>query len=103
MPQDIDISGHTDATLYLTDKGYSNWELSADRANAARRALLMFGVPEARVARVAGRAATDPLIANNPEADGNAAFRSCYCVGPGRVGDPEVQVERRNRSRVQKA
>lgn len=83
MPQDIDISGHTDATLYLTDKGYSNWELSADRANAARRALLLFGVPEARVARVAGRAATDPLIANNPEADGNRRLSVVLLRGTG--------------------
>ena len=83
MPQDLDISGHTDSTLYLTDKGYSNWELSADRANAARRALLLFGVPEARVARVAGRAATDPLIANNPEADGNRRLSVVLLRGTG--------------------
>jgi chemotaxis protein MotB len=83
MPQDIDISGHTDSTLYLTDKGYSNWELSADRANAARRVLLSFGVPEGRVARVAGRAATDPLVPNDPEADGNRRLSVVMLRGTG--------------------
>jgi chemotaxis protein MotB len=83
MPQEIDISGHTDATRYQTDKGYSNWELSADRANAARRTLLQFGVPEARVARVAGRAATEPLFANEPEADGNRRLSVVLLRGTG--------------------
>ena len=83
MPQNIDISGHTDATPYQTDNGYSNWELSADRANAARRALLQFGVPEARVARVAGLAATEPLFAKNPEADGNRRLSVVLLRGTG--------------------
>jgi chemotaxis protein MotB len=83
MPQEIDISGHTDATRYQTDNGYSNWELSADRANAARRTLLQFGVPEARVARVAGRAATEPLFVNDPEADGNRRLSVVLLRGTG--------------------
>ena len=39
VPQNIAITGHTDATRYQKDAAYTNWELSADRANAARRAL----------------------------------------------------------------
>jgi chemotaxis protein MotB len=39
MPQQISVSGHTDAVPFVSDTGYSNWELSADRANSARRAL----------------------------------------------------------------
>lgn len=71
MPQDIDITGHTDATLYTGGTDYSNWELSADRANAARRALEQSGIAERRIARVVGKAATEPLVANDPEAPGN--------------------------------
>lgn len=71
MPQDIDITGHTDATLYPGGADYSNWELSADRANAARRALEQAGVPERRIARVVGKAATEPLVSGDPEAPGN--------------------------------
>ncbi|TVR99023.1 MAG: hypothetical protein EA406_04755 [Rhodospirillales bacterium] len=71
MPQQVAITGHTDATPFAQDRGYGNWELSADRANAARRALLGFGVPEARFSRVVGKAATDPLIAGDPHAPAN--------------------------------
>lgn len=71
MPQEVAITGHTDSTPYLNDNGYSNWELSADRANAARRILIGFGVPEKRVSRVVGKAATDPLVANDPAAAAN--------------------------------
>ena len=45
MPQAIAISGHTDAKPFSPAAGYSNWELSADRANAVRRALIESGVP----------------------------------------------------------
>lgn len=55
VPNDLSLSGHTDTTPYAGDqRGYSNWELSADRANAARRALLEGGLDEAKVARVVG-------------------------------------------------
>ncbi|MGB3394311.1 MAG: flagellar motor protein MotB [Stenotrophomonas sp.] len=67
VPNHISISGHTDVTAYSAQIGYSNWELSADRANAARRALLEGGMDEAKVARVVGLASsvlfdkTDPV------------------------------------------
>ena len=66
MPQKLVISGYTDATKYVTKRGYGNWELSADRANASRRALLELGVPEDRFSRVVGKAATDPLLPDDP-------------------------------------
>ena len=51
----ISLSGHTDATPYFDgEKGYSNWELSADRANASRRELVAGGMDEAKVLRVVG-------------------------------------------------
>jgi len=67
MPQDIAISGHTDAVKFIDKHGYGNWELSSDRANAARRQLLHYGVPESRMARVVGKAATEPLLPDDPE------------------------------------
>lgn len=55
----IDVIGHTDAKPYSTRRGYGNWELSSDRANAARRLLETAGIPETRLAGVVGRAARD--------------------------------------------
>ena len=66
LPQRIAIKGHTDATPYSTDQGYSNWELSTDRANASRRALIAGGLPAERIQSVSGRADQEPLIAEDP-------------------------------------
>lgn len=66
VPNRISISGHTDATPYLTKNGYSNWELSADRANAARRELLAAGLPEQKIARVVGMSSSVPFDRGNP-------------------------------------
>src|SRR5436305_1232084 len=53
----VTVAGHTDATQYASgEKGYSNWELSADRANASRRTLVAGGMEEQRVVRVYGMA-----------------------------------------------
>jgi chemotaxis protein MotB len=55
VPNRISISGHTDATPYASgEKGYSNWELSADRANASRRELVAGGMDETKLVRVVG-------------------------------------------------
>ncbi|MES1983243.1 MAG: flagellar motor protein MotB [Pseudomonadota bacterium] len=55
VPNKISLSGHTDAQLYaFGDKGYSNWELSADRANASRRELIAGGIGEGKIVRVVG-------------------------------------------------
>ena len=65
----ISLAGHTDATPYAGgERGYSNWELSADRANAARRELIAAGMPESKLARVVGLAASDPLEPSDPRA-----------------------------------
>jgi len=84
MPQNIDIAGHTDSTRYQGSAGYSNWELSADRANAVRRTLVQLGVPEGRIARVVGKAATDPLVASDPSAPGNRRLEVVLQRGTGR-------------------
>jgi len=68
----ISLSGHTDATPYLHgETGYSNWELSADRANASRRELEAAGMPDAKLARIVGLADSDLLEPDNPRADVN--------------------------------
>ncbi len=65
----VSLAGHTDATPYGNgERGYSNWELSADRANASRRELVAAGMPDAKLARVVGLAASDPLEPTNPRA-----------------------------------
>ena len=67
LPQKIAISGHTDSVpMGGGDQTYTNWELSTDRANSARRYLLTAGVPADRIARVVGRAATEPLLPDDP-------------------------------------
>ncbi|GKT23801.1 flagellar motor protein MotB [Acidovorax sp. SUPP3334] len=68
----ISLSGHTDATPYGNgDRGYSNWELSADRANASRRELVAAGMPDAKLGRVVGLAASDLLEPREPRAPSN--------------------------------
>ena len=58
----ISLSGHTDATPYANGgRGYSNWELSADRANASRRELIAGGMDEAKMLRVVGLASSVPF------------------------------------------
>ncbi|SAL20528.1 flagellar motor protein MotB [Caballeronia telluris] len=62
VPNRIVVQGHTDAVQYAGgEKGYSNWELSADRANASRRELISGGMDEAKVLRVLGLASTQNL------------------------------------------
>ena len=71
LPHEIAIKGHTDATPYVAKNGYTNWELSIDRANATRRALIAAGVARERVASVAGRADQDPLLPEDPFSPNN--------------------------------
>lgn len=67
VPNKLSLSGHTDATPFAGgDKGYSNWELSADRANASRRELIAGGMDEKKVVRVVGLASAVPLDAGSP-------------------------------------
>jgi chemotaxis protein MotB len=54
VPNRISLTGHTDIRPYPSTNGYTNWELSADRANAARRALTGGGLPDEKISRVVG-------------------------------------------------
>ena len=71
LPNHVSIEGHTDAKPYGGNANYSNWELSADRANAARRVMQQAGLRGDQVSQVRGfadqrlRNKTDPLDASN--------------------------------------
>jgi chemotaxis protein MotB len=66
VPNKVGLSGHTDSTPYFTDAGYSNWELSADRANASRRALVAGGMADTKILRVVGLASAAHLDRQDP-------------------------------------
>ncbi len=68
----ISLAGHTDAMPYGSgDRGYSNWELSADRANASRRELVVGGLPDSKMLRVEGLASSRPMTPEDPGAPTN--------------------------------
>jgi chemotaxis protein MotB len=66
LPNKLLIEGHTDAAQYSTNANYSNWELSADRANAARRLLQQDGVGPDQVTQVRGYADQLLRVKSNP-------------------------------------
>jgi len=68
----VTLSGHTDSSPFSGgDRGYSNWELSTDRANASRRELVAGGIAENKILRVVGLAAIVPYDVANPDAPVN--------------------------------
>ena len=72
VPNRLTLEGHTDAQAYSAgERGYSNWELSSDRANASRRELVAGGLADDRVLRVQGLAASNPLDRKDPLAPTN--------------------------------
>ena len=66
LPNSLLIEGHTDATPYSSDNSYSNWDLSADRANSARRLLQQDGVRTDQVSQVRGYADQMLRVKDNP-------------------------------------
>jgi chemotaxis protein MotB len=67
LPNKVSLNGHTDALPFPSNKtGYSNWDLSTDRANVARRELTQGGLSEEKVLRVVGLASSIPFNAQNP-------------------------------------
>ena len=69
VPNRISLSGHTDAVpFYGGEGGYSNWELSADRANASRRELVAGGLEDGKVLRVVGLGSAIPFSKEDPNA-----------------------------------
>ena len=70
LPNRISISGHTDSVA-PGKPGYSNWDLSADRANAARRILEKSGVEGDRIYQVSGKGDREPLYPDDPDLPAN--------------------------------
>ncbi len=60
----IKIVGHTDSRQFRGNHNYTNWELSSDRANMARRLLLKDHMSAAKIVEVSGKAATDNIMSN---------------------------------------
>ena len=72
VPNRITLEGHTDAQAFSSgDRGYSNWELSSDRANASRRELVFGGLPEDRMLIVQGLASSTPFDRKDPDSPAN--------------------------------
>ena len=72
VPNRLTLEGHTDAQPFAAgERGYSNWELSSDRANASRRELLSGGLPEDRVLRVQGLASSNLFDREQPGSPAN--------------------------------
>lgn len=71
LPNPIVIGGHTDSRPMQLENGYSNWELSADRANAARRFLETSGVNPKQIIRIIGYADSDLMVPDDPYAPAN--------------------------------
>jgi chemotaxis protein MotB len=70
LPNRLTISGHTDGSA-PGGRYASNFELSAARADAARRVLMANGIPSERIYQIAGRADSEPLFADDPTLPGN--------------------------------
>ncbi|MEO8120174.1 MAG: flagellar motor protein MotB [Rhodoferax sp.] len=96
----ISLDGHTDRSPYSNaERGYSNWELSADRANASRRELVAAGMPDDKLARVVGLASSSLLDAHNPLSPANRRISITVMtreaeerlMGTGRMPDTKAQ------------
>ncbi len=103
-PNQITIVGHTDASGPTTNPSYTNWELSSDRANAARRALVATNVEPERIAKVMGMADRDLLLPNDPSNPKNrritivllrgSYFRDPKAVGRGVLSVPDAVLKK---------
>lgn len=71
MPHTLAIEGHTDAVPFVGKDGFSNWELSSQRALAFRRTLISLGVKDQQITRVVGKASTQPYLKSDPKAPQN--------------------------------
>ncbi|MBV9418562.1 MAG: OmpA family protein [Alphaproteobacteria bacterium] len=71
LPNRVSISGHTEAAAFEGPGGMTNWELSSARANAARALLTAGGLNQDRIYEVAGKASSEPLLPEDPNASAN--------------------------------
>ncbi|MDM9560205.1 MULTISPECIES: flagellar motor protein MotB [Bordetella] len=92
LPNKVSIAGHTDATQYARgERAYSNWELSADRANASRQELVAGGMAEGKLMRIQGLSSSMSLVKDDPYA---AVNRRISLVVLNRR--TQLQIEREN-------
>lgn len=71
LPNRVSISGHTQAAPFTGAGNKTNWELSADRANAGRQVLASAGLTQDRIYEVSGKAGSEPLLPEDPNASAN--------------------------------
>ncbi|MEI9992064.1 MAG: flagellar motor protein MotB [Rhizomicrobium sp.] len=88
LPNRVSIGGHTEATPFEGPNGMTNWELSSARANAARALLTSGGLVQDRIYEVAGKAGSEPLLPEDPNASANrrlsiVLLREAPPVAPG--------------------
>ena len=100
-PNEISVRGHTDSVPYGPGASYTNWELSADRANASRRALENAGMPAMRINNVLGKADSDPLIAEDPR-DGRNRRISIILLHQDIAGEDGANASGRAKTRQEK-
>jgi chemotaxis protein MotB len=82
LPNSLLIEGHTDAAQYTTNGNYGNWELSADRANSARRLMQQDGVRQDQVTQVRGYADMLLRVKDNPYDSSNRRISIIVKNGP---------------------
>lgn len=87
LPNDVQIGGHTDGRPFPPGSPMTNWELAFRRADNARRVLEAAGVRPGQIARVLSFADSEPLVANDPNADAN---RRLSIVAIRRASKPTV-------------
>lgn len=90
LPNPLLIGGHTDRRLFPADSLYTNWELSSDRANAARRALEKGCVKPEQIRRIVGYADTELLVPEDPYATANRRISITVL----RINEPEPAATR---------
>jgi chemotaxis protein MotB len=93
MPNDVLIEGHTDSKPFSGDGSYSNWELSADRANSARKLMEAHGLRASQVAQVRGYADRQLRHPEDPESPTNRRISVIvqYMKVPAKSDKPEAQ------------
>ncbi|MBE0485559.1 flagellar motor protein MotB [Marinobacter sp.] len=108
----LSITGHTDATPFRGRPGYTNWELSSDRANTARRALVAGGVRLEQIARVVGLSDSVLFDKENPVAPVNRRISIIVLnkktadgieTGAGRSDQPVIDLTRPSEEEQQEA
>jgi len=88
LPNKVTIEGHTDSKPFTARPDYSNWELSADRANAARRLMQSLGIREDQISQVRGYADQDPRNGAAPDDPKNRRVTMIVLNTPAPVPNP---------------